>query len=283
MVESSSTSAMRLGIPDYRKNGVRDEIYATAVANISSLMPFFRHICSSPLRCPSRAVPARAREMRLPNRGRHSGNADMEKRRPGIVDFFELGANAFVTGLVAAVALAMIALALSTAARAATLDGQHTGALLVRPQSASDYAVAPKLETEVAIRVTGMIARTRLTQVFENPGADPVEGIYVFPLPENAAVDHLWLRVGDRVIEGRIQEKETARRTYDQAKREGRKAALMEQQRPNLFTNAIAHIGAQEQVRVTIEYQQTLAYDSGRYRLRFPLAVTPRYIPATLD
>src|SRR5207237_3647388 len=207
----------------------------------------------------------------------------MDKRRPGIADFFELGANAFVTGLVAAVAFAMIALALSTSARAATLDDQHTGALLVRPQSASDYAVAPKRETKVAIRVTGMIARTRLTQVFENPGADPIEGIYVFPLPENAALDHLWLRVGDRVIEGRIQEKETARRTYDQAKREGRKAALMEQQRPNLFTNAIAHIGAREQVRITIEYQQTLAYDNGRYRLRFPLAVTPRYIPAIHD
>src|SRR5438445_631650 len=107
---------------------------------------------------------------------RHSANADMEKRRPGIVDFFELGANAFVTGLVAAVALAMIALALSTSARAATLDGQHTGALLLRSQAASGYAAAPKLGTEVAIRVTGMIARTPRTQVFENPGAEPGEG-----------------------------------------------------------------------------------------------------------
>src|SRR5205085_11764757 len=128
-----------------------------------------------------------------------------------------------------------------------------------------------------------MVARTRLTQFFENPADDPVEGIYVFPLPESAAIDHLWLRVGDRVIEGRIQEKEEARRTYAEAKRQGRKSALMEQQRPNLFTNAIAHIGAKERVRVTIEYQQTLVYDGGRYRLRFPLAVTPRYIPAGFD
>ena len=202
----------------------------------------------------------------------------MDKRRPPIADMLELGANAFVAGILAAVALAMVTLVLSTAARAATPNGQQTGSLLVRPGDGADYAAAPKLQTEVGIRVTGMIARTRLTQLFENPGDDPVEGIYVFPLPESAAIDHLWLRVGTRVIEGRIQEKEEARRTYAQAKREGRKSALMEQQRPNLFTNAIAHIGPKERVEVTIEYQQALVYDAGLYRLRFPLAVTPRYM-----
>ena len=201
----------------------------------------------------------------------------MDKRRPPIADMLELGANAFAAGVLAAVALAMVTLVLSTSARAATPNGQQTGSLLVRANEAADYALAPKLETEVGIRVTGMVARTRLTQLFENPGDDPVEGIYVFPLPESAAIDHLWLRVGTRVIEGRIQEKEEARRTYAQAKREGRKSALMEQQRPNLFTNAIAHIGPKERVEVTIEYQQTLVYDTGLYRLRFPLAVTPRY------
>jgi sortase len=89
------------------------------------------------------------------------------------------------------------------------------------------------------------------------------------------------MRIGERAIEGVIQEKEEARKTYEKAKTEGRKAALVEQQRPNLFTNSVAHIGPNEQVRVTIEYQQTLAYDNGEYRLRFPLAVTPRYIPAS--
>ena len=207
----------------------------------------------------------------------------MQKRKSGIVDFLELGANAFVSGLVAAIALSVIALALSTSARAATPNGQQTGSLLVRTADSADYNVAPKLETEVAIRVTGMVARTRLTQFFENPADDPVEGVYVFPLPESAAIDHLWLRVGDRVIEGRIQEKEEARRAYAEAKRQGRKAALMEQQRPNLFTNAIAHIGAKERVQVTIEYQQALVYDGGRYRLRFPLAVTPRYVASAAD
>src|SRR5205085_3144913 len=123
------------------------------------------------------------------------------------------------------------------------------------------------------------LARTRVRQRFHNPGAEFVEGVYVFPLPEKAAVDRLWMKIGTRVIEGRIEEKGEARKTYEKAKSEGRKAALVEQQRPNLFTNSVAHIGPGEQVRITIEYQQTLAYDNGEYRLRFPLAVAARYMP----
>ena len=204
----------------------------------------------------------------------------MAKRKGGIGDFLELGANAFASGLLVAIALAVITLLLATSSQAAKLDEAKTGALLLQGAAPGEYVAAPTLQTEVAIQVTGLIARTRLTQVFHNPGTDSVEGVYVFPLPERAAVDHLWMRVGDRVIEGEIQEKEAARRTYEGAKREGRKAALVVQQRPNLFTNSIAHIGANEYVRVTIEYQQTLAYEKGEYRLRFPLAVTPRYTPA---
>ena len=202
------------------------------------------------------------------------------KDKAGIGDFLELGANAFVGGLLVAIALSVVTLLLATGAQAATLNDAKTGALLFRTGASGEYVVAPTLQTEVAIQVTGMIARTRLSQVFQNPGAEFVEGVYVFPLPEKAAVDRLWMRIGERVIEGRIQEKGEARKTFETAKREGRKAALVEQQRPNLFTNSVAHIGPGENVRITIEYQQTLAYENGEYRLRFPLAVTPRYIPA---
>ena len=204
----------------------------------------------------------------------------MDKRKAAIGDFLQLGANAFASGLVAAIALAVVTLLLARGAQAATLNDAKTGTLMLRTGNPGEYAIAPKVETEVAIQVTGMIARTRLSQVFHNPGSEFVEGVYVFPLPEKAAVDHLWMRIGERVIEGQVHEKEEARRTYEKAKSEGRKAALVEQQRPNLFTNAVAHIGPGEDVRVTIEYQQTLAYEKGEYRLRFPLAVTPRYVPA---
>jgi Ca-activated chloride channel family protein len=194
-----------------------------------------------------------------------------------VTDFVELVAKALLSGIGVGVAMAIAILALSSAAQAASVNDAKTGTLLLHtPQGKT---AAPKVSTEVAIEVTGMIARTRVTQVFHNPGAEYVEGIYVFPLPEKAAVDHLWMKIGERVIEGRIKEKAEARRAYEQARSEGKKAAIVEQQRPNLFTNSVAHIGPDERIEVKIEYQQSLAYENGEYRLRFPLAVTPRYDP----
>jgi Ca-activated chloride channel homolog len=193
-------------------------------------------------------------------------------------DFLGLVARALLSGIGVGVAMGLAILALSSATQAAGLGEPRTGTLLLR--AGEGYAPAPKLSTEVAIEVTGIVARTRLTQVFANPGADGVEAVYVFPLPEKAAVDRLWMRIGERVIEGRVQEKAEARRAYERARGEGRKAALIEQQRPNLFINSVAHIGPGERVEIRIEYQQAVAYEDGEYRLRFPLAVTPRYVPA---
>jgi Ca-activated chloride channel homolog len=201
--------------------------------------------------------------------------------REVLKDFAMLGGRALVSGVVVALVLAFAAVVLAGTAEAATvtLNDAKSGALLIRTGASGEYTLAPSVETEVAIHVTGMIARTRVTQSFHNPGDDFVEGVYVFPLPEKAAVDHLQMRIGERLIDGQIKEKEEARRTYETAKREGRKASLVEQQRPNLFTNSVAHIGPKEMVRISIEYQQSLAYENGEYRLRFPLAVTPRYVP----
>jgi Ca-activated chloride channel family protein len=206
-----------------------------------------------------------------------------ETGKRGHEAFIVLGVRALLSGIAVALALGFAAIVLAGNAQAAQtvkLGDARTGALLLGTATPGEYVMAPTVETEVAISVTGMVARTRLTQSFHNPGSDFVEGIYVFPLPEKAAVDHLELRIGQRVIEGEIHEKGEARQVYEKAKSEGRKAALVEQQRPNLFTNSVAHIGPNEMVRVTIEYQQSLAYENGRYRLRFPLAVTPRYVPA---
>jgi Ca-activated chloride channel family protein len=194
-------------------------------------------------------------------------------------DMAELVARAFVSGIAAAVAMSLAILALSGTAHAATLNEAKTGELLLRSGASGHYDVAPKVATEVSIQVSGMIARTRVTQRFHNPGSAHVEGVYVFPLPERSAVDRLRILIGSRVIEGRIREKGQARREYQQAKSEGRKAALVEQLRPNLFTNTVAHIGPGEEVEVTIEYQQALGFENGEFSLRFPLAVTPRYVP----
>ena len=155
--------------------------------------------------------------------------------------------------------------------------------LLLRARGDGAAQPAPLLETEVEIRVTGHVARAKVTQRFLNPHRDWYEGVYVFPLPENAAVDRLRIKIGERVVEGEVQEKAQARQTYAEAKSEGRRAALLEQERPNIFTSSVANIAPGEEVRVEIEYQQTLRYDQGRYSLRFPMVVGPRYLPASMD
>src|SRR5262249_42175198 len=114
---------------------------------------------------------------------------------------------------------------------------------------------------------------------FVNPAGDCVEGVYVFPLPEGSAVDRMRLRIGDRVIDGEVREREEANKVYQQAKAEGKKASLLEQERPNIFTASVASIGGNEEVEVEIEYQETVLYDSGKFHLRFPMVVAPRYIP----
>ena len=206
----------------------------------------------------------------------------MERGKVRAGDFIVLGVRAVLGGIAVALALGFAAIVLASNAQAAGTVAPadaRSGELLLTTGTSGQYTVAPTVETEVAISVSGVVARTRVTQSFHNPGSEFVEGVYVFPLPEKAAVDHLEMRIGTRVIVGEIQEKDAARKTYEQAKSEGRKAALVEQQRPNLFTNSVAQIGPNEMVRITIEYQQTLGLESGVYRLRFPLAVTPRYVP----
>ena len=146
--------------------------------------------------------------------------------------------------------------------------------------SAEGYRPAPILSSEVEMRVTGLVARTRLTQHFENTSGAWMEGVYLFPLPDDAAVDRLRMVIGDRVLEGEIQEKAEARRTYEAAKEEGKKATLVEQHRPNVFTTRVANVAPGEAVEVVLELQQAVAWDAGEMSLRFPTVVNPRFFPA---
>jgi Ca-activated chloride channel family protein len=155
--------------------------------------------------------------------------------------------------------------------------------LQLRARSDGSTQPAPLLATDVEIRVTGHVARAKVTQRFLNPHPDWYEGVYVFPLPENAAVDRLRMKIGERIVEGEVREKAQAKKTYAEAKAEGRRAALLEPERPNLFTSSVANIAPGEEVRVEIEYQQTLRYDQGRYSLRFPMVVGPRYLPKSMN
>ena len=130
--------------------------------------------------------------------------------------------------------------------------------------------------------VSGPTARTIVTQRFENPADGFVEGVYVFPLPENSAVDTLKIIAGNRVIVGEVKERQEAKVIYEEAKASGQAAALLEQERPNLFTNSVANIGPHETVIVQIEYQETVKQSSGTFSLRLPLVVAPRYLPAPI-
>ena len=193
------------------------------------------------------------------------------------------------------VALTLAALVLLLAAPAHAVEMQAVpmrpaeagqGTLLMRTEDGATFAL-PTLATDVTIRVNGPLARARVVQTFRNPGSDWLEGVYVFPLPENAAVDRLRMRVGERLIEGEIREREEARATFEQARAKGQRAALVEQERPNMFTTSVANIAPDAEIRVEIEYQQTLDYqlvdEAGRYGLRFPMVGGPRYIPGTPD
>ena len=160
-------------------------------------------------------------------------------------------------------------------------DQVNSGSLLIATDTPGVFLPAPALETDVAIRVTGIVARATVRQRFANTAGDCVEGVYVFPLPENAAVDRMRLTIGERVIEAEIRERVEAKRVYEQAKADGRKASLLEQERPNIFTASVASIGGNEEVEVEIEYQETVRYDEGKFHLRFPMVVAPRYNPAT--
>ncbi|MCP4184938.1 MAG: marine proteobacterial sortase target protein [Hyphomicrobiales bacterium] len=164
-------------------------------------------------------------------------------------------------------------------ARLVRPNDMKSGGLLFPSKREGQFVEAPRLATDVKIDISGPIVRTIVSQRFENPSKNYVEGIYVFPLPENSAVDTLKMQIGDRLIEGIIKPRAEARKIYEEAKIQGKKASLLEQQRPNIFTNAVANIGPGETIIVQIEYQQTIKQSSGLFSLRFPMVVGPRYNP----
>ncbi len=141
---------------------------------------------------------------------------------------------------------------------------------------------AVRLGIDVDITVSGPTLRARVTQAFRNPTQNWVEATYVYPLAAQGAVDTLKMVVGDRIIVGDIKERRQARVIYEQARERGQKAALTEQERPNIFTNSVANIGPGETVLVQIEYQEPVHQSGNEYSLRVPLVVGPRYNPAPI-
>jgi len=138
-------------------------------------------------------------------------------------------------------------------------------------------AVLPLVHTNIDAVLTGHVAGVTVSQTFRNEATDPIEVVYAFPLPENAAVSRMRMVVGGRVIESRIEEREEARVTYEEAKERGHAAALLEQERPNVFTQSLANVPPGEDIDVEIDYVQTLSYDAGAFEFVFPMVIGPRY------
>lgn len=185
-----------------------------------------------------------------------------------------------VVGLVSVLAVAA-ARAESTGSAGARPARVTEGTMFWRTERQEALVPAPVLKTDVHMVVTGIVARASVRQEFINPGSEWAEGVYVFPLPEDAAVDHLRMQIGDRSIEGVIQERASAKAQYEQAKHEGKRASLVEEERPNIFTTSVANIAPGAAITVEIEYQQAIRYDAGQFRLRFPMVIGPRYIRDT--
>ena len=156
----------------------------------------------------------------------------------------------------------------------------RSGSLLLKTDDG--YADATRLGIDVDLTVSGPTIRARVTQIFRNPTQDWVEATYVYPLPAGGAVDTLKMVVGDRIVVGEIRERQQARIIYEQAQRNGQKAALTEQERPNIFTNSVANIGPGETILVQIEYQEPVHQSGNEFSLRVPMVVGPRYNPAPL-
>ena len=157
--------------------------------------------------------------------------------------------------------------------------GNKSGSLFGLDDEGKPAQAFPLKHTDVFIQVSGPLARAQVTQQFENPYSDKIEAVYSFPLPQNAAVDDMTMMVGDRVVKGLIKKREEARAIYEAAKRRGNVAGLLDQERPNIFTQSVANILPGEKISVTISYVESLSYDGGTYSVMFPMVVGPRYIP----
>jgi Ca-activated chloride channel homolog len=135
----------------------------------------------------------------------------------------------------------------------------------------------PLKTTRVDVKVNGVIADVRVTQVYRNAGSVPLEARYVFPASARAAVYAMRMRIGERAVDAEIRERQAARRDYEAAKREGRNASLLEQQRANVFSMAIANVMPGDEIAVDLFYTESLVPTDGTYRFVFPTVVGPRY------
>jgi len=164
-----------------------------------------------------------------------------------------------------------------TLAQPELLERDVTQGALRVAQEDGGIVECPLRHTDVQASISGFIARVKVTQTFVNPSDEPIEAVYVFPLSHTGAVDDMTMVIGDRRIVGQIQRRADARAMYEAALRQGRTASLLEQERPNIFTQSVGNIKPRQEVKIEIGYLDVLDYDMGVYEFHFPMVVGPRY------
>ncbi len=135
----------------------------------------------------------------------------------------------------------------------------------------------PLKETSADVAIAGVIAHVQVHQVFENSGKTPIEAVYVFPASTRAAVHGVRMKIGARVIEARIDRRAAARASYEAARHEGKRAALLEQERPNVFTMNVANVMPGDRIAVELDYSEMLIPENATYEFVYPTVVGPRY------
>jgi len=158
-------------------------------------------------------------------------------------------------------------------------DTPGCGAMLAKLPGEEKEIPLPLKHTDVTGQISGYIATVEVTQQFHNPYDQKIEAVYVFPLPQNAAINDFIMTIGERRIRGIIREREQAERIYQHARSQGYTASLLTQERPNIFTQKVANIEPGREIDINIKYFNTLAYVDGSYEFVFPMVVGPRYNP----
>ncbi len=177
-----------------------------------------------------------------------------------------------------AVGLAVCAtLAGSSEARGDDTAARSQGPFIMVTSDTPEPDPLPLKATRGDVHIAGVIAHVRITQVYRNEGTRPLEAIYVFPGSTRAAVFGMRMKIGDRAIEAAIEKREAARKIYERAKREGKTASLLEQERPNVFQMNVANILPGDEVRVELDYTELIVPDESVYEFVYPAVVGPRY------
>ncbi len=153
------------------------------------------------------------------------------------------------------------------------------GELTIYDKDGKPSGACPLQHTEVKADISGFLVRATVTQEFENAADHKIEAVYTFPLPQNAAVDDMTMLVGGRMVKGKIKKREEAKQIYEDARRNGNVASLLDQERPNIFTQSVTNIMPGEKIKIVISYIETLKYEDGNYEFVFPMVVGPRYVP----